>query len=100
MLDIHVSHFPVQSARQSVQRLDSAGLPRLAVPKTSFFFENLMCCAPFYLVSFKFSGNTIAAPRGADRPGKKKRRPPQWYTIWKQTPLSALKGPDAIVQHY
>jgi hypothetical protein len=48
-LESHVSHLPVQSARQSVQSPDSAALPRFVVPSTSLFFENLITNSPFLL---------------------------------------------------
>jgi hypothetical protein len=41
----------MQSARQSVHKLDSAGLPRFVVPRTSLDLENLIfiLLASFYL---------------------------------------------------
>ena len=44
---------PLQSARQRVHRLDSAGLPRFDVPKTSLLFENRMVYSPLVYVMEK-----------------------------------------------
>jgi hypothetical protein len=61
MLDSHVSHFPMQSARHSVQRLDSAGFPRFDVPNTSFDFSNRITILH---ILFGFAQHTIPTGLG------------------------------------
>jgi hypothetical protein len=64
MLDSQVSHLPWQSARQRVHKLDSAGFPRLTVPKASLDFSNLMVLSP--LVGLLKNKKRRLPPKGND----------------------------------